>query len=147
MIRRPPRSTRTDTRFPYTTLFRSRLAAEQPAARKSDVMLQRAANPEVAQGGVAPTAATPELSPLAQAAEAPDPNGQRRKNAMVGRANDGAEVNPHRLIAPVSPWTLQAGSLIAASLITGLNSDLPGLVTAQVKIGRASCRERVCQYV
>src|SRR3546814_2202025 len=26
MIRRPPRSTRTDTRFPYTTLFRSRLA-------------------------------------------------------------------------------------------------------------------------
>src|SRR3546814_3125064 len=28
MIRRPPRSTRTDTRFPYTTLFRS---AEPPA--------------------------------------------------------------------------------------------------------------------
>src|SRR3546814_205322 len=26
MIRRPPRSTRTDTRFPYTTLFRSCLA-------------------------------------------------------------------------------------------------------------------------
>src|SRR3546814_14058945 len=30
MIRRPPRSTRTDTLFPYTTLFRS-----FPAARKS----------------------------------------------------------------------------------------------------------------
>src|SRR3546814_12588895 len=30
MIRRPPRSTRTDTLFPYTTLFRSgSLAAEQ----------------------------------------------------------------------------------------------------------------------
>src|SRR3546814_4068478 len=27
MIRRPPRSTRTDTLFPYTTLFRSRPAA------------------------------------------------------------------------------------------------------------------------
>src|SRR3546814_6568947 len=27
MIRRPPRSTRTDTRFPYTTLFRSHEAA------------------------------------------------------------------------------------------------------------------------
>src|SRR3546814_12806669 len=27
MIRRPPRSTRTDTLFPYTTLFRSRLMA------------------------------------------------------------------------------------------------------------------------
>src|SRR3546814_18426111 len=28
MIRRPPRSTRTDTLFPYTTLFRSRLNKE-----------------------------------------------------------------------------------------------------------------------
>src|SRR3546814_3015093 len=28
MIRRPPRSTRTDTLFPYTTLFRSPLALE-----------------------------------------------------------------------------------------------------------------------
>src|SRR3546814_5013378 len=27
MIRRPPRSTRTDTLFPYTTLFRSRIPA------------------------------------------------------------------------------------------------------------------------
>src|SRR3546814_4128396 len=27
MIRRPPRSTRTDTLFPYTTLFRARLLA------------------------------------------------------------------------------------------------------------------------
>src|SRR3546814_363785 len=30
MIRRPPRSTRTDTLFPYTTLFRSRLTAHGP---------------------------------------------------------------------------------------------------------------------
>src|SRR3546814_6820305 len=35
MIRRPPRSTRTDTLFPYTTLFRSFAAAldAEPAAR------------------------------------------------------------------------------------------------------------------
>src|SRR3546814_4546154 len=31
MIRRPPRSTRTDTLFPYTTLFRSRARFEAPA--------------------------------------------------------------------------------------------------------------------
>src|SRR3546814_11579513 len=31
MIRRPPRATRTDTLFPYTTLFRSREAATQVA--------------------------------------------------------------------------------------------------------------------
>src|SRR3546814_17698790 len=30
MIRRPPRSTRTDTLFPYTTLFRSQACAQQP---------------------------------------------------------------------------------------------------------------------
>src|SRR3546814_14960976 len=29
MLRRPPRSTRTDPRFPYTTLFRSREVAQQ----------------------------------------------------------------------------------------------------------------------
>src|SRR3546814_2883887 len=33
MIRRPPRSTRTDTLFPYTTLFRSRAAHDQRARR------------------------------------------------------------------------------------------------------------------
>src|SRR3546814_18499728 len=31
MIRRPPRSTRTDTLFPYTTLFRSKLLGRQPS--------------------------------------------------------------------------------------------------------------------
>src|SRR3546814_4000176 len=32
MIRRPPRSTRTDTRFPYTTLFRTDVKAKAEAA-------------------------------------------------------------------------------------------------------------------
>src|SRR3546814_9276482 len=37
MIRRPPRSTRTDTLFPYTTLFRLRRAARrQPVAHLPD---------------------------------------------------------------------------------------------------------------
>src|SRR3546814_2567548 len=36
MIRRPPRSTRTDTRLPYTTLFRSRRgAAPRPGKRRA----------------------------------------------------------------------------------------------------------------
>src|SRR3546814_17837905 len=33
MIRLPPRTTRTDTRFPYTTLFRSNQYAEQMGAQ------------------------------------------------------------------------------------------------------------------
>src|SRR3546814_7534695 len=44
MIRRPPRSTRTDTLFPYTTLFRSRLRrARRRAAlpRPSPALLPR----------------------------------------------------------------------------------------------------------
>src|SRR3546814_19265979 len=46
MIRRPPRSTRTDTLFPYTTLFRSlragddiRLSAPQPQFESASVLL------------------------------------------------------------------------------------------------------------
>src|SRR3546814_12543568 len=38
MIRRPPRSTRTDTLFPYTTLFRSRHG--KGPAKPSDVALE-----------------------------------------------------------------------------------------------------------
>src|SRR3546814_6843988 len=36
MIRRPPRSTRTDTLFPYTTLFRSDLIFQPPADRADE---------------------------------------------------------------------------------------------------------------
>src|SRR3546814_7675723 len=36
MIRRPPRSTRTDSLFPYTTLFRSLRDLHQPRARRPD---------------------------------------------------------------------------------------------------------------
>src|SRR3546814_7836699 len=42
MIRRPPRSTRTDTLFPYTTLFRSPGATAQHAVRRCRCGLHRA---------------------------------------------------------------------------------------------------------
>src|SRR3546814_10784351 len=70
-------------------------------------MLQLATNPTSGSPFAAPAATMPESRPSAQVAEAPGPNGQQRKNAMVGRANDGADVNPHRLTAPVSPCTYQ----------------------------------------
>src|SRR3546814_15172169 len=41
MIRRPPRSTRTDTLFPYTTLFRSPLPHPLPAERPSPGLRRR----------------------------------------------------------------------------------------------------------
>src|SRR3546814_12698973 len=40
MIRRPPRSTRTDTLFPYTTLFRSSCSTSRPPAQKSSTAVR-----------------------------------------------------------------------------------------------------------
>jgi type IV secretion system protein TrbI len=41
-------------------------------------------------------------------------------------------VSPDRIAAPASPNILQAGAIISAALITGIRSDLPGQITAQV---------------
>ncbi|MCR6630486.1 MAG: TrbI/VirB10 family protein, partial [Magnetospirillum sp.] len=61
-----------------------------------------------------------------------DPNGQQRKLDFLERKGDRGIYNPHALQDPVSAYQVLAGTVIAASLLTGLNSDLPGLVTAQV---------------
>ena len=109
---------------------RQRVAAEERAARQSGVMLQttRVAStaPEPVEAKAILTVSQDEMVGGA------DVGGQRRKNGLIGRTSEGDQVSPHRLTAPVSPWTLHAGSVIAAGLITGLNSDLPGIVTAQV---------------
>ena len=61
-----------------------------------------------------------------------DQNNQQRKLDFLNQQDDGGIYNPHALQTPASPHQVMAGSLIAASLITGINSDLPGLVVAQV---------------
>jgi type IV secretion system protein TrbI len=55
-----------------------------------------------------------------------------RKQAFLERASDRRTVSGERLTGLASPSILQAGSVIPAALITGIRSDLPGLVTAQV---------------
>src|SRR3546814_4128268 len=45
MLRRPPRSTRTDTLFPYTTLFRSQVVTHQHAGRISKNCVRGVAPP------------------------------------------------------------------------------------------------------
>src|SRR3546814_7598620 len=52
MTRRPPRSTRTDTLFPYTTLFRSVEGGDAPSRRERRAPRPRMARPS-AQGRVA----------------------------------------------------------------------------------------------
>lgn len=110
---------------------RQRLAAEARTARESGVMLAMASS---AAGPNAPAIAAPMPAATETTApgDGPDPNGQVRKKGLVGQSNGREDVSPHRLEAPASPWTLHAGSVIAGSLITGLNSDLLGIVTAQV---------------
>src|SRR3546814_7337405 len=49
MLRRPPRSTRTDTLLPYTTLFRSRFAVHNPQADLPEPLAWRAAAFELGQ--------------------------------------------------------------------------------------------------
>jgi len=64
--------------------------------------------------------------------QANDPTEQLRKLSFFKAGPDKDIYNPHRLEKPVSPCQLMAGTIIAASLVSGLNSDLPGFVIAQV---------------
>ncbi|WP_394890414.1 TrbI/VirB10 family protein [Mesorhizobium sp. AaZ16] len=72
------------------------------------------------------------LSPVSVAPAEGDQNNQQRKLDFLQSRDTGGIYNPHALQTPVSPHQVMAGSVIAASLITGINSDLPGLVVAQV---------------
>ena len=66
----------------------------------------------------------------------PTPTGNGSSTDVLENAETGlsdADIyNPHRLRTPVSPYQVMAGTIISASLVTGLNSDLPGQVIAQV---------------
>nr|WP_047168064.1 TrbI/VirB10 family protein [Sphingomonas sp. Y57] len=52
--------------------------------------------------------------------------------AVAAEPDRRGENIPHRIAAASSPFILSAGSVIAASLITGLQSDLAGIAIAQV---------------
>ena len=113
---------------------RERELAELRAARESSVLVAM-------RQTSAATDANPPKTMVSDGAEdnpklaldpANDPNGQGRKAEFVNNPDPRGDVNPHMLTAVPSPYTLSAGSVISASLITGLRSDLPGLVTAQV---------------
>src|SRR3546814_15102003 len=107
MIRRPPRSTRTDTLFPYTTLFRSHHA--------------------LGLGG--------------------DHDGEARAIAFqplrhIDRGDERAWA-AEWIAALLTHEHVAVTPEIKESIWSALNS----LATAQVEeIGRASWRERVCQY-
>src|SRR3546814_18233078 len=113
MIRRPPRSTRTDTLFPYTTLFRSEFYRDKLGM------------------------------PLTKTSDLPGGRGQHFF-FDIGNGDslaffwfpDAPEAVPG-ILAPAALPT--KGSFVSAH---GSMNHI-----AINAIGRASCRERVCQYV
>ncbi len=102
-----------------------RRLAEEEAARLSNVFFQ--SGPRT--GGPAGTA----MPGLAGLTGQPDGTaGQNRHTAFLNGPVDRQTVAPDRVAPPASPYILQAGAVIPAALITGIRSDLPGQITAQV---------------
>ena len=78
------------------------------------------------------TAPAADLASLGLAPQPATPSAQDRQLAFLNQAPDKRTVSPDRVAAPASANVLQAGAVISAALITGIRSDLPGQITAQV---------------
>ncbi|MFP7571370.1 TrbI/VirB10 family protein [Marivita sp. S2033] len=98
--------------------------AELEAARVSDLFFQARPGAPASTGFQMPPAALG--SGLAAIPET-DP-----RQAFLTAPIDRRTVAPDRVQPPASPYLLQAGSVIPAALITGIRSDLPGQIAAQV---------------
>ena len=106
-----------------------RIAQEQEAARTSKLFATTNVG-QVAPAVVPVSAGGQAVSPAA--AGSGDLTSQDHKLAFLNGNVDRRTVSPDRVEPPASPYVLQAGAVIPAALITGLRSDLPGQVTAQV---------------
>lgn len=106
---------------------KQRLAQEQEAARTSRLF----ATTNVGFQAPTPLVATA-ATPTPAVAGSADLTSQDHKLAFLNGNVDRRTVSPDRVMSAASPCVLQAGAVIPASLITGLRSDLPGEVTAQV---------------
>ena len=102
-----------------------RRLAEMEAARTSEIFFQTRS---------AAASGLPTFQPaLGSAVPGLSGSGiEDRQFAFLNAEVDRRIVAPDRVTAPASPFVLQAGSVIPAALITGIRSDLPGQITAQV---------------
>lgn len=107
---------------------KQRIAQEQEAARTSHLF----ATTNVVQplAAVPPTPAPLPISAAGMVST--ELTSQDHKLAFLSGNVDRRTTSPDRVQPPASTCVLQAGAVIPASLITGLRSDLPGQVTAQV---------------
>jgi type IV secretory pathway VirB10-like protein len=111
-----------------------RRAQELEAARVSRLFSQTSQQSpgagQVLPNPSAGTTTTPAATPPVDAGSAQ--NMQDRKTAFLNASTDKRTISPDRLEAKASPYVVQAGTVIPAALITGIRSDLPGQITAQV---------------
>lgn len=111
---------------------RDRIRQERDAARTSKVFAggeSAAASTTAAAAQPLPLASTAGMS-AAPPANAGTDQGAKRDflRASEGRPTESG----YRVVQPASPYVVQAGSVLPAALITGIRSDLPGTITAQV---------------
>ncbi len=113
-----------------------RRLAEEEAARTSRVFFQMQARTVAASTAPGGAATTSNLTGLGLPGQFDTPTAQERAQerqlAFLNAAADRRTVAPDRVMPPASPYVLQAGAVIPAALITGIRSDLPGQITAQV---------------
>ncbi|MCK0166211.1 conjugal transfer protein TraI [Jannaschia sp. S6380] len=108
-----------------------RRLAEIEAARTSQLFTQSssAGQPARSTGLAAQPAPFPDLTGLQPTAEQ---TATDRRQTFLDAPVDRRVVSGDRIAPPGSPFLLQAGAVIPAALMTGIRSDLPGQVTAQV---------------
>lgn len=112
-----------------------RIVQENEAARVSRVFASTSVRQTASSSAASPATSTANAT-VADGKPPLDPdslqNMQDRKLAFVNAAADKRTVSPDRIEKPASRYIVQAGAVIPAALITGIRSDLPGEITAQV---------------
>lgn len=103
---------------------------EREAARTSRLFLGDTGGPASSAGSSTEAQVGPSLPIPGEPVGAAPPAG--RGDAFLARDVNRRTSSSDRLRTPASPYVLQAGSMIPAALVTGLRSDLPGQVVAQV---------------
>jgi type IV secretion system protein VirB10 len=125
-----PQAGQPDPRVQEAEAARQRAQQERDAARTSSVFLGSGDGAASAASALPSLAATSPTVPAA--ADTAAEGDQAAKRAFLAQASNQRMVSVERLTPPASPNILQAGSIIPAALITGVRSDLPGQITAQV---------------
>lgn len=121
-----------DPRIAAAEQARERAAQERESARTSRLFLAGEAggtdNRAAASAGPAPSASAASGDP----AQPPVPTAASSRQAFLEQRGNRSTESLERIMRLASPYVVQAGSIIPAALITGIRSDLPGQITAQV---------------